>query len=116
MKDKNTEELLQKFRKLEEKLVEVLKIEPLDIDESKQPSVIKREIKAYIQKVKAAKAVFDKYEEVAHEIEKLAEEKETEFSSEVVNLREEMVDEVEVTPAVVKVVKKKKNNASVKEF
>lgn len=116
MKDKKTEDLIQKFKSLEEKLVEVLNIEPLNIDENKQPSVIKKEIKAYIQKVKTAKAVFDKYEQVAHEIEKLAEEKETEFSSEVVNLREELVDEVEVAQDVVKVVKKKKNNASVKEF
>ena len=46
----------------------------------------------------------------------MIEKSESDMADEVVGLREEYVDQVEVVQDAVKVVKKKKNNSATKEF
>ena len=116
MKQSKTMSLVERFKKLEDKLVEVLKIEPLNFDAEKSAVEVKKEIKNYIKKVKIAKVVFDEYEQLAKEIEGVIEKSESDMADEVVGLREEYVDQVEVVQDAVKVVKKKKNNSATKEF
>ncbi len=88
----NGKELIKKFKSLETKLLDILKIEPIDVDENMSSSVTKKNISKYIKKVKEAKAVFDEYEMTAKEIEKIAEkdsEKNEWVSKAVVDFRED---------------------------
>lgn len=129
MKKTNEAELVEKFRKLESELVEVLKIEGISFDDETKKQTVKSQLKAYIKKVEKARKVFDEYEKVAKEIEKIAAAEgskgstSAEISEEVVALREDeiepadatYVDKIEVFDGKTKVVKKKKTT-STKEF
>lgn len=129
MKKTNEVELVEKFRKLESELVEVLKIEGISFDDETKKQTVKSQLKAYIKKVEKARKVFDEYEKVAKEIEKIAAAEgskgstSAEISEEVVALREDeiepadatYVDKTEVFDGKTKVVKKKKTT-STKEF
>ena len=129
MKKTNEAELVEKFRKLESELVEVLKIEGISFDDETKKQTVKSQLKAYIKKVEKARKVFDEYEKVAKEIEKIAAAEgskgstSAEISEEVVALREDeiepadatYVDKIEVLDGKTKVVKKKKTT-STKEF
>ena len=124
MKKTNEAELVEKFRKLESELVEVLKIEGISFDDETKKQTVKSQLKAYI-----ARKVFDEYEKVAKEIEKIAAAEgskgstSAEISEEVVALREDeiepadatYVDKIEVFDGKTKIVKKKKTT-STKEF
>lgn len=117
--------LIEKFRELEEQLVEILKLEGVSFDENEKKQVVKSQLKNYIKKVEKAKALFEEYEAVAKQIEQLAvKDKTSEVSSEVVALREdeiealkeEFVNETVVSDGEVKTVKKKKKISQAKEF
>ena len=115
--------LIEKFKKLEAQLVELLKIEPLDIDSTTQGA--KTKIKSYIKKVSKAREIFDEYEKTAEEIEKLTAKNVENVVSAVVDFREslvddknadEFVDELIVGSEGAKKIKKKKPKAISKEF
>lgn len=85
----NKNNLIEKFKKLEEELISLLKIQPVEFDEKSSKTAVKKEINGYIKKVKKAKAVFAEYELVAEEIKK-ASKKENVLAEDVVELREEV--------------------------
>lgn len=123
---KNESALIEKFKKLESELVETLKVEDISFAEDAKKQVVKSQLKLYIKKVEKARKLFEEYERVALEIEKIAHADAGEqISSEVVNLREEnnsvekevYVKEILAEADGVKVVqKKKKKTSSTKEF
>lgn len=120
----NAKELVEKFKKIEDELIEILKVKPLEFSQDEKKQVVKTEIKKYIKKVEKARALFDEYESLAVEIEKLTSKKDEEMLKNIEELassREEMVsDEYEDIQVVVEdkivSVKKKKNKPSTKEF
>ena len=128
--NKKEQGLFDKFKKLEAELLQVLSesgTEQIDFEQTK--TVVKSQLKAYVKKVEKAGKLFEEYEKVADEIEKLTQNEVGEANAEigavtdaVVALRESNVDEseyidaIDATTDVVKVVKKKKNKSSVKEF
>ena len=128
--NKKEQGLFDKFKKLEVELLQVLSesgTEQIDFEQTK--TVVKSQLKAYVKKVEKAGKLFEEYEKVADEIEKLTQNEVGEANAEigavtdaVVALRESNVDEseyidaIDATTDVVKVVKKKKNKSSVKEF
>ena len=128
--NKKEQGLFDKFKKLEAELLQVLSesgTEQIDFEQTK--AVVKSQLKAYVKKVEKAGKLFEEYEKVADEIEKLTQNEVGEANAEigavtdaVVALRESNVDEseyidaIDATTDVVKVVKKKKNKSSVKEF
>ena len=123
-KNKN-DELLKLFKETEEKLLSALKIEPIKLDESLSKADTKKVINSYIKKVKKVKKIFEKYESIALEIEKLTGEKEKqkEITEAVVNLREEenekienSVEEVVVGEKKVVITKKKKQQNKSREL
>ena len=130
MKKTNEAELVERFRKLEAELVEVLKIEGISFDDETKKQSVKSQLKAYIKKVEKARKVFDEYESVAKEIEKIAAAEgkkgstSAEISEEVVNLREDEIvlgdeaylDKLEIVDGKTVTVKKKKKTSGAKEF
>lgn len=123
-KNKN-DELLKLFKETEEKLLSALKIEPIKLDESLSKADTRKIINSYIKKVKKVKQIFEKYESIALEIEKLTGEKEKqkEITEAVVNLREEenekienSVEEVVVGEKKVVITKKKKQQNKSREL
>lgn len=120
----NAKELVEKFKKIEDELIEILKIKPLEFSEDEKKQVVKSEIKKYIKKVEKARVLFDEYEGLAAEIEKLTSKKDEEMLKNVEELassREELhSDEYEDVQVVVDdktvSVKKKKNKPATKEF
>ena len=66
---KNLEKLVDRFKKVEEELVETLKESTINFDELDDKTSIKKAIKEYIKKVNKAKKLFDEYEVIAKEIE-----------------------------------------------
>ena len=89
---KKTEaELIEKFKDIEKQLIDTLKGAGVKIDESADSKTTKANLKAYIQKVKKAEKLFDEYEKIALEIEKLSgneKEADKELSEAVVDMRE----------------------------
>ena len=128
--NKKEQGLFDKFKKLEAELLQVLSesgSESIDFDQSK--AVVKSQLKTYVKKVEKAGKLFEEYEKLADEIEKLTQNETKAAEGEigavadaVVALREshvdasEYIDAIDATTDVVKVVKKKKNKSSVKEF
>ena len=123
-KNKN-DELLKLFKETEEKLLSALKIEPIKLDESLSKADTKKVINSYIKKVKKVKQIFEKYESIAIQIEKLTGEKEKqkEITEAIVNLREEengkienSVEEIVVGEKKVIITKKKKQQNKSREL
>lgn len=88
---KSDKELVEKFKKLEKELIEILKIKPVDIDEKMTKTEVKKEMKAYILKVKQAKKIFAEYEKTAILIESYTSKDSEDFSRGIVNLRKSKV-------------------------
>ena len=125
--DAEYDALYEELKKLEAELLQVLSEsngEKIDLEQNK--TTVKSQLKAYVKKVAKASKLFDEYEKVADEIEKLtqseaedAKKEESTFADAVVGLREtetEYADKVEVSKAGVVVKKVKKNKSTVKEF
>ncbi len=121
--------LFEKFKKIESELLAVLNETKTETDLSGTKQIVKSGLKQYVKKVQKARKLFDEYEVVAAEIEKIAHDEAEEvlhehksIADEVVGLREthevttEYIDKIEATEGVVKVVKKKKNKFSAREF
>ena len=117
------DKLIEKFKNLESQLVELLKLEPLEIDSTTQG--VKTKIKSYIKKVNKVRTVFDEYEKLADEIEKMSASDDNQMVSAVVDLREssieekqveEYVDELVISDQGAKKVKKKKTQSISKEL
>ena len=67
MKNKENE-LIEKFKELEVKLLDLLKIDAVDFSEEEKKSVVKNKLKAYIKKVEKARLAFEEYEQVAKKL------------------------------------------------
>ena len=126
---KNIEKLVEKFKKVESELVEILSEKGVFVDENEQKSIVKKTLKEYIKKVNKAKKLFDEYELLAKEIENIDSDDEDlpELSKAVLEMRDSSEINVEkfdsTDKASVKKSKKerkiketKKENMSVKEF
>ena len=126
---KNIEKLVEKFKKVESELVEILSEKGVFVDENEQKSIVKKTLKEYIKKVNKAKKLFDEYELLAKEIENIDSDDEDlpELSKTVLEMRDSSEINVEkfdsTDKASVKKSKKerkiketKKENMSVKEF
>ena len=125
--DKKETSLVEKFKKLEAELLQVLSESNVDdIDFEQNKTTLKTQLKAYVKKVAKASKLFEEYEKVADEIEKMtqseaedAKKESSTFADAVVSLREtetEYVDKIEVSSEGVVSKKVKKNKSSVKEF
>lgn len=128
---KNLENLVEKFKKKEAELLELLnQTEPV-FDESQGKSVIKKNIKTYILKVEKAKKVFEEYETLAKKIEDISSDdgESAEFSKTIVEFRQDAETNSEIfasenekenidkSKGKSKISKKAKNEKmSVKEF
>lgn len=88
MTKKDNNALVKKFQKIEQELIEVLKIKPIQFDEKTSSTEVKKEINGYIKKIKKVKTLFEQYEQVAEQIKK-AGKTEDEVLHEVIDLREE---------------------------
>ena len=68
---KKLEKLLEKFKIVETKIVEILNEKPAYFDENDDNFLVKKSIKEYIKKINRAKKLFAEYEEIAKQIEDL---------------------------------------------
>ena len=93
---KNLEKLVEKFKKIESELVEILNESSINFSELDDKTSIKKALKEYIKKVNKAKKLFDEYEIVAKEIEDANndEGESAEFSKAVLEIRESEFGEV----------------------
>ena len=66
---KRLENLVEKFKKKEVELLEILNENNIIFDETQEKSVVKKNLKDYIKKVNKAKKIFEEYEVLAKEIE-----------------------------------------------
>ncbi|MBQ4541313.1 MAG: hypothetical protein IJA23_00515 [Clostridia bacterium] len=89
---KRLENLVEKFKKKELELLEILNEKNVIFDESQEKAVVKKSLKDYIKKVNKAKKIFDEYETLAKEIEDITgdEGESAELSKTVVEFREEI--------------------------
>lgn len=119
---KNENDLLDKFKEVEEKILNELKSTDLNIDYNADSKTIISGLKSYIKRVKAIEKILDEYESVSKKLEKVIgeESKQAGLASAVVGLREdseELKTEIEIINGNVQVKqKKKKTSASVKEL
>lgn len=89
---KRLENLVEKFKKKELELLEILNEKNVIFDESQEKAVVKKSLKDYIKKVNKAKNIFDEYETLAKEIEDITgdEGESAELSKTIVEFREEV--------------------------
>lgn len=89
---KNLESLVEKFKKKEVELLEILNDKNVVFDETQEKSVVKKSLKDYIKKVNKAKKIFEEYEVLAKEIEDITgdEGESAELSKTVVEFREDV--------------------------
>ncbi len=123
--NKKETSLIERFKTLESELIEALKPEDISFDDDAKKQVVKSQLKGYIKKVEKARKLFDEYEQIAEEIEKMTHADAGDISAEVVGLREDVdpkekeiyIQEIIAEQDGVKVaVKKKKKSSTMKEF
>ena len=120
--NKKDNELFDKFKEVEEKILKELKATDLLIDYGADSKTIISGLKAYIKRVKTIEKILDEYEAVSKKLEKAMgdDSKQGEITSAVVGLREdsdELKAEIEIINGNVHVKhKKKKTSAAVKEL
>ncbi len=89
MKNNNKKDILDKFKKLEGELIELLAT-PIKFDEETKKEVVRKELKRYVSKMQKLRVAFDEYEELAKQIESLIREDSSKFDVKaVVDLRDE---------------------------
>ena len=119
---KKEDELLVKFKEVEEKILNELKASDLNIDYSADSKTIISGLKTYIKRIKTIEKILDEYESVSKKLEKVMfdNDKQDSLTSAVVGLREdseELKAEIEIINGNVQVKKKKKKtSAAVKEL
>ena len=115
-------DLLDKFKKVEEKFLKELKATELDIDYNADSKIIISNLKAYIKRVKNIEKILEEYESISNKIEQIMGDdvNQQEVTSAVVDLREdseELKTEIQNINGQVVVKKKKKgSNGLVKEL
>ena len=118
-KEKN---LVNKFKKIENELLELLKIDIVEFSDDEKKQTVKSKLKTYIKKVEKARQVFVEYEQVAKQIESLMTNQNV--SDDIVALREEpkveeidkYIDQTIVEGGQAKVIKKRQKNSNAREF
>lgn len=119
---KKENELLDKFKSVEEKILNELKATDISIDYTADSKTIISGLKAYIKRVKAIEKILDEYENISKKLEQVMgnDDKQENLTNAVVSLREdseELKAEIEVINGNVQVKqKKKKTNSAVKEL
>ena len=124
MSKTDAKELVEKFKKIEEELIEILKVKSPEFANDEKKQLVKSEIKKYIKKVEKARTLFEMYENVALQIEKLSVKKDNDMLDNVSKLVSENGNQVEleyediqkIVGETVTIVKKKKNKSASKEF
>lgn len=116
-------ELVDKFKEIEDKILSELKHTKLDVDYNADRKTVISGLKAYIKRVKSIEKILDEYELISQKLEKAMSkgDKQKEITKAVVELREdsdELKNEIQIIngQATVKRTKKKSSTASVKEF
>ena len=115
-------DLVEKFTRLEEEIIDALKDAELNVDFSADRRAVMSELKSYVLSVKKVDKLFEEYEQLAKKIGGSTndEEKNHELTCAVVDLRdepEELKTEVVNINGEIKVKKtKKKNNQAVREL
>lgn len=91
MENVKDDELVKKFKKLENKLISAMKKLPSKIQDSDDNEILLTRIKSYIVQIEELKQVLGEYEDTAIEIEKVATDRKakSEISKIVVDLRED---------------------------
>ena len=89
--------LIDKFKKLEAEIIEILKENDIDFDDSLNGKEVKAKLKKYIANVKKMEKLFEEYEQIAEKIEKISGDVNDKvvMNEAVVNLREEKEREQE---------------------
>lgn len=124
---KKLENLVEKFKKKETEILEILKQNIPIFDEIQDNALVKKNIKDYIKKVNKAAKLFDEYEALAKEITDITGDdgESAELSKAVVEFREDMVVVKDNESKEIKEISKKKlktkkstkqEKVSVKEF
>lgn len=130
---KKEEELIEKFKKLEDEIVDKLQNIKLDVDFNSDRKEVVKGLKNYISKVRDVERLFEEYEAVANQLEKLTiEDNKQAVANAIVDMREdseelksqikklsqiETFDEIaNVNGNVVVKKKKKKTNERAKEM
>lgn len=123
VKAKKDNDLITKFKEIEDKILSELKQTELNIDYSADRKTIVSSLKSYIKRVKNIEKILDEYEALSRKLETamVKGDKQTEVTTAVVDLREdseELKTEIQIIngQTSVKRVKKKTTSASVKEF
>lgn len=107
--------LVDKFKKLETEILDILKENNIDFDESVNDKTLKSMLKKYISNVRKVEKLFEEYEEVAQKIEDLSADSKQKAAVDeaVVNLREDAVQEtVEVEHVGSKIIVKRKKKVN----
>ncbi len=107
--------LVDKFKKLETEILDILKENNIDFDESVNDKTLKAMLKKYISNVRKVEKLFEEYEEVAQKIEDLSADSKQKAAVDeaVVNLREDAVQEtVEVEHVGNKIIVKRKKKVN----
>lgn len=117
------QQLIKEFKEIENKLLKVLKLSEINLDELEKRSAVKKAIKSSIEAVEEAKKLFAEYESIAKQIESFDKADVASHEREVKKkerqerkLREEYDNEIVANALEVKVVKKKKSNSSAKQM
>lgn len=113
--------LIERFKKLEAEIIDILKQNDVDFDENLNEKEVKAKLKKYIANVKKMEKLFEEYEALAEKIEKISGDENDKgvMNEAVVNLREdkeqtEVVVDKATNTVVVK--RKKKSNVSQREM
>lgn len=130
---KKEEELIEKFKKLEDEIVDKLQNIKLDVDFSLDRKEVIKGLKNYVLKVRDVERLFEEYEAVANQLEKLTvEDNKQAVANAIVDMREdseelksqikklsriETIDEIEnINGNIIVKKKKKKTNERAKEM
>lgn len=110
--EKEQEEIIKQFKKVEKKLYSAIKKMPNKIQDSNDDEILKQRIKSYILQINEVKAILDEYEDIALEIEKLTNKKQdgSEISKQVVEFREGKTSEATVSISEESVIAEKLEN------
>ena len=113
--------LIERFKKLEAEIIDILKQNDVDFDENLNGKEVKAKLKKYIANVKKMEKLFEEYEALAEKIEKISGDENDKgvMNEAVVNLREdkeqtEVVVDKATNTVIVK--RKKKSNVSQREM
>ena len=112
---KDNTALVDKFKKIEAEMLEILKENNIDFDESVSDKALKAMLKKYIANVRKIEKLFEEYEGIAKQIEEISSDSKEKavIDEAVVNLREDDIQEtVEIQNINNKIVVKRKKKVN----